>query len=82
MTNINSTVQPDALAATAYKFSDLKLQFSREESVQILGISVRTLDRLVAEKQLSARRIGSRVLITREALAQFTKRDHWTGAIQ
>ena len=57
---------------------DLKLQFSREETAVILGISERTLDRLIAEKQLQVRRIGRRVLIPKEALLSFTKRDHKT----
>ena len=47
----------------------------------MLGISVRTLDRLIAEKQLQVRRIGRRVLITRDVLTQFVKRDHQTGVV-
>jgi excisionase family DNA binding protein len=59
-----------------------KLQYSREEAAELLGISLRTLDRLIAEKTLPARRIGRRVLITHDALLMFTKRDHSTGVIQ
>src|SRR5277367_5205501 len=56
-----------------------KLQYSREEAAEMLSVSPRTLDRLIAEKQLPIRRIGRRVLITHNALEQFTRRDHATG---
>lgn len=59
-----------------------KLQYSREEAAELLCISLRTLDRVIAEKRLPVRRIGRRVLITYEALLAFTKRDHPTGVIQ
>jgi excisionase family DNA binding protein len=62
--------------------SRFKLQFSREEAAEMLGVSLRTLDRLIAEKQITVRRIGRRVLITRDTLAQFTKRNHQTGGVQ
>ena len=55
-----------------------KLQYSREEAAELLSISLRTLDRLIAEKRL-VRRIGRRALITHDALLMFTKRDHPTG---
>ena len=59
---------------------DLKLQFSREEAAVMLGISERTLDRLIAEKELQVRRVGRHVLIPKDALINFTKRDHKTLA--
>lgn len=58
-----------------------KLQYSREEAAKILSISPRTLDRLIAEKELPVRRIGRRVLITRDALGKFIRRDHETGGM-
>jgi excisionase family DNA binding protein len=59
-----------------------KLQYSRKEAAADLRISLRTLDRLIANKQITVRRIGRRVFITREALEQFIKRDHNTGGVQ
>jgi excisionase family DNA binding protein len=56
-----------------------RLGYSRLEAAQMLGISLRTVDRLIAEKQLPVRRIGKRVLITRDVLTQFVKRDHPTA---
>lgn len=58
-----------------------RLGYSRDEAAKMLGISVRTVDRLTAGKHLPVRRIGKRVLITRDALAQFVKRDHQTGVV-
>jgi excisionase family DNA binding protein len=45
----------------------------------MLGISERTLDRLIAEKELQVRRIGRRVLISKDALVSFMRRNHTTG---
>jgi excisionase family DNA binding protein len=57
----------------------LKLQYSRDEAAKILGIGLRTLDRFIANKQLTIRRMGRRVLISRDTLNQFVRRDHPTG---
>jgi excisionase family DNA binding protein len=70
-----------ALAVTNPLFQ-FKLQYSRDEAAAILGFSLRTVDRLIAENQLHVRRTGRRVLITRVELEQFTKRDHPTGGVQ
>ena len=59
----------------------LKLQFSREEAALMLGISERTLDRLIAEKELLVRRIGRRVLVPKDALHSFMRRDHKVDAV-
>jgi excisionase family DNA binding protein len=53
-----------------------KLLYSREEAAQTLGISLRTTDRLIAEKELPIRRIRGRVFVTCEELVRFIKRDH------
>jgi excisionase family DNA binding protein len=58
-----------------------RLGYSRAEAAQMLNISVRTVDRLIAEKELPVRRIGRRILITRDVLTQFVKRDHQTGVV-
>ena len=75
------SVLPHTPAAKANHLQ-LKLQHSRVEAADLLGVSLRTLDRLVADKQLSVRRIGRRVFITRDALSRFTKTDHQTGGAQ
>ena len=53
-----------------------KLMYSKPEAAELLSISLRKLDDLIAMKELSVRRVGRRVLVTYEALLQFTKHDH------
>ena len=68
-----TTSQPRISAALSI------LQYSREEAAEVLGVSIRTLDRLIALKELPVRRVGRRVLITYDALVNSAKRDHRTG---
>lgn len=56
--------------------SDDKLLVGREEAAEMLSISCRALDYLVANKQLLARRIGTRVLIPVTELRRFSRNDH------
>ncbi|HEY0797027.1 MAG TPA: helix-turn-helix domain-containing protein [Acidisarcina sp.] len=53
-----------------------KILVSREEASQMLSISQRALDYLVATKRLTARRIGGRVLIPVSDLRQYARFDH------
>jgi excisionase family DNA binding protein len=55
---------------------DEKILIGRQEAAAALSISQRALDYLVANKQLQARRIGSRVLIPRSELLRFARADH------
>jgi excisionase family DNA binding protein len=48
----------------------------RHEAAEMLSISCRALDYLVAHKELNVRRIGSRVLIPVADLQRFSKTDH------
>jgi excisionase family DNA binding protein len=50
-----------------------KILISRRESAALLSISLRTLDKIVAEKGLPTKKIRSRVLIPRRALEQFAE---------
>jgi excisionase family DNA binding protein len=53
-----------------------KLLVSRGEVAHLLSISERSVDYLVATKRLSARRIGTRVLIPMEEVRRFSRSDH------
>ena len=76
---VSAQYAPSGLAEwTEGNVQPLKLQYSRKEAKELLNIGLRTLDRLIAGKQLPVRRVGRRVLITGEALKQFTRRDHAT----
>jgi Helix-turn-helix domain len=54
-----------------------KFLYSRKEAAHALGISVRSLDYLIAGKQLDTRRIGKKVLVTRASLAAFASGNHY-----
>jgi excisionase family DNA binding protein len=56
------------------------LALSKVEAAQMLGVSVRTVDRLIALKELPVRRLGRRVLILRNGLQNLLRSDHPTKA--
>jgi len=56
--------------------SEDKLLLSRQEAAELLSISQRALDYLIANKMLSIRRIGSRVLVPLQDLRRFARADH------
>lgn len=79
MQDVHANAAQPQNAAALFQF---KLQYSREEAAELIGVSLRTLDRLIAEKQIAVRRIGRRVLIGKDVLIQFIKRDSRTAVIQ
>jgi excisionase family DNA binding protein len=56
--------------------SENKLLVGREEAAQLLSISQRALDYLIASKRLPTRRIGGRVLIPVMDLRRYAGCDH------
>jgi excisionase family DNA binding protein len=56
--------------------ADEKLLLSRADAAQVLSISQRALDYLVANQQLPFRRIGGRVLIPVADLRRYARADH------
>jgi excisionase family DNA binding protein len=56
------------------------LALSKVEAARMLGISLRTIDRLIAMKQLPVRRLGRRVLIPRDGLRNLLSAYHPTHA--
>lgn len=55
---------------------DAKLLVSRGEAAQLLSISERGLDYLIANRRLPTRRIGGRVLIPVADLRKYARGDH------
>jgi len=56
------------------------MAMSKIEAARMLGVSVRTVDRLIALKRLPVRRLGRRVLVPRHSLQSFLRADHPTTA--
>jgi excisionase family DNA binding protein len=56
------------------------LALSKPEAARMLGVSLRTVDRLIALKHLQVRRLGRRVLIPRNSLQSLLRADHPTQA--
>lgn len=56
------------------------LLLDKKTAAKALGICLRTIDKLIAVRELPVRKIGKRVLIERSALERFAKRDHVTSA--
>jgi len=48
----------------------------RREAARLLGVSTRTVDYLLAKKELTARRVGRRVLISYKQIQSFGQGDH------
>lgn len=54
-----------------------RLLYPRKDAAFQLGVSVRTLDYMVAAKQLETRRVGKKVLVTRGSLVKFANSNHF-----
>jgi len=52
------------------------LLLSKRDSAAALGISLRTLEMLIAVRELKSVRVGRRRLIPRRELEKFARRDH------
>jgi hypothetical protein len=70
--NVSERKQPQRAAISA----DEKLLVGRHEAAEMLSISRRALDYLVASNQLAVRHIGARVLIQVADLKRFSRADH------
>ncbi|MFL6435990.1 MAG: helix-turn-helix domain-containing protein [Terriglobales bacterium] len=53
-----------------------KLLYSKAEAARMLSLSLRTIDYLIATGELTARRVGRRVLLSYNSLTLFTRKDH------
>jgi hypothetical protein len=56
--------------------SDDRILVGRRDAARMLSISQRSIDYLVASKQLKVRRIGCRVLIPVNELRRYARADH------
>lgn len=56
-----------------------RLAFTKAEAAKALGLCLRTIDNLIAAKELTVRRIGRRVVIPATSLQALIRCDHPTG---
>lgn len=52
---------------------DQKLIYSRSETAQMLGLSLRLIDRAISDGTLSVKRVGSRILIPHNSIERFIR---------
>jgi hypothetical protein len=53
-----------------------KLLYSRKDAAFALSVSVRSLDYLIANKQLATKKIGKKVMVSHGELVRFARSDH------
>jgi excisionase family DNA binding protein len=58
-----------------------KLLVSKRQAATTLNVSVRTLENLIARKELETIRIGKRRLVPMAVLERFARRDHSTRSV-
>ena len=56
--------------------TEMTLWITRKNAAGALSLSVRKLEKLIAEGELEVRRCGRRVYVPTDALQEFAKRDH------
>lgn len=54
-----------------------KLLYSRKDAAFALSLSMRSIDYLIAGKQLLTRRIGNRILIPADEIRRFARASHF-----
>jgi hypothetical protein len=56
---------------------EARILYDRKEAARQLSISVRSLDYLIARKELDTRRIGRKVLVTHASLVRYASGNHF-----
>ena len=63
--------------ATVTPITSTRMLYSRTEAARQLSISVRSLDYLIAARELETRRIGRKVLVIHSSLARYAHGNHF-----
>ena len=53
-----------------------KILISKRDAALALSLSIRTIENLIARKELTARRVGRRTLVVASSLESFARKDH------
>jgi hypothetical protein len=75
--NDNSFVISDLQASADDKPTPQKFLYTRDEAGWAIGVSVRSIDYLIENKQLATRRLGKKIMIEARELARFSRQDHF-----
>jgi excisionase family DNA binding protein len=62
--------------------TETRLLYPRKDAAFQLGISLRSLDYLIANHKLRFQKVGSRVLIHHKELERFASANHYDGLVQ
>jgi excisionase family DNA binding protein len=57
-----------------------KLAYTKADAAKMLSLSLRSIDNLIALKELTVRRVGRRVIIPATSITAFLRLDHSTKA--
>lgn len=63
--------------AVVTPITSTRMLYSRTEAARQLSISVRSLDYIIAARQLETRRIGGKVLIPHASLVRYAQGNHY-----
>lgn len=73
------TFENKVIGRTVFNFE--KQRYSRSESAEYLGVSVVTLDRTVANGEISYFRIGRRVIFDKKHLDEYLRKNEYKAKI-
>ena len=65
------------MQATVTAITSTRMLYDRKEAARQLSISVRSLDYLIAGRELETRRIGKKVLIPHASLVRYSQGNHY-----
>jgi hypothetical protein len=65
------------MPATVTPINSARLLYDRKETARQLSVSVRSVDYIIAAKQLETRRIGKKVLVTHASLTRYAQGNHY-----
>lgn len=57
----------------------LRISYTKTEAAKALGVSARTIDNLIAAKELKSRKVRGRILIPADSLHGLLRNDHRTA---
>jgi excisionase family DNA binding protein len=70
------SISSSTVAASAETVAP-RMLYSRKEAARQLSISPRSLDYLIANREIAVRRNGSRILIPHNELVRYARADHY-----